>query len=207
MAREIGVSNITLWELKTDTQGGGNPTYGKAFKLPWAVNVETENEYIESEYKADNIIENSKKRISKITVKVEVSSDTPPALDCKITGKGYKAGKSFTKVGQNQPRLAMAYSILMDDATERRRVLHNLTLSRNSQNNKTSDGEDEDGETYTYEGVAIPLQSTGEIELIMDEKEIESLDQGTKETAQAEWGAFFEKVVLETGHATIQGDE
>ena len=123
MAREVGISRITLFPLTKDVEGQ-DPTWGAGYRVPWAVNFESSNEYSEGEYYADNIIENSIKQIAKVNVTMEVSSDTPPALDAKITGKGYKNGKSFVATGQVAPYHAIAYEIAMDNGNLRRRIIY-----------------------------------------------------------------------------------
>ena len=199
MAREIGVSNITFFPLLTDNSGS-QPTYGEAIKIPWAVNFETEDEYSEGSYYADNITENSIKKLAKVNVTMEVSSDTPPALDAKLTGKYHDKARSVSSTRQKAPRGAIAYEILMDDDTVRRRVIYNVTLTRNSQSNSTVE-DSMDGKTYTYEGVGIPLQSNSDVDLVMDQKEVEEYvaDTVTNEDyseVQAEWEGFFNEVVL-----------
>lgn len=199
MAREVGISNITFFPLLTDTPAGV-PTYGEAIKIPWAVDLETENEYSEGSYYADNITENSLQKLAKVNVTMEVSSDTPPALDAKLTGKYHNKARSISSTRQKSPRGAIAYEILMDDDTVRRRVIYNVALTRNSQSNSTVE-DSMDGKTYTYEGVGIPLQSNSDVDLVMDQKEIEAYVKDTEKNTdyaevQTEWDEFFENVVL-----------
>lgn len=199
MAREVGISNITFFPLLTDTPAGV-PTYGEAIKIPWAVDLETENEYSEGSYYADNITENSLQKLAKVNVTMEVSSDTPPALDAKLTGKYHDKARSISSTRQKSPRGAIAYEILMDDDTVRRRVIYNVALTRNSQSNSTVE-DSMDGKTYTYEGVGIPLQSNSDVDLVMDQKEVEKYVADTETNTdhaevQAEWDGFFTDVVL-----------
>lgn len=199
MAREVGISNITFFPLLTDTPAGV-PTYGEAIKIPWAVDLETENEYSEGSYYADNITENSLQKLAKVNVTMEVSSDTPPALDAKLTGKYHNKARSISSTRQKSPRGAIAYEILMDDDTVRRRVIYNVALTRNSQSNSTVE-DSMDGKTYTYDGVGIPLQSNSDVDLVMDQKEIEAYVKDTEKNTdyaevQTEWDEFFENVVL-----------
>ena len=189
MAREEGISRITMWPLETD-KVGSKPTYGEKFLLPWAVNFETEDEYREGQYYGDNIVEQSKKSISKVTVDMEVSSDTPPSLDAKITGKGYK------DIGDKTPAYAVGYEILMSDGNIRRRIIYNVGFTRNSHTNKTIEDEAE-GQTYTYSGVGLPLASTGDVEAIIDLAEIEATSSEEEKTWLKErWDKFFESPVL-----------
>lgn len=199
MAREIGVSNITFFPLLTDT-AGGTPTFGEPLKVPWAVNFETEDEYSEGGYYGDNITENSIRKLSKVNVTMEVSSDTPPSLDAKLTGKYHDKARSVSSTRQTAPRGAIAYEILMDDDTVRRRVIYNVALTRNSQSNSTVE-DSVDGKTYTYEGIGIPLQSNSDVDLIMDQKEVEtyvadSVTNTDHAEVKAEWEGFFTNVVL-----------
>ena len=195
MAREEGISRITMWPLETD-KVGSKPTFGELFPLPWAVNFETEDEYREGQYYGDNIVEQSKKSISKVTVDMEVSSDTPPSLDAKITGKGYKGGMSYKNTGDKTPAYAVGYEILMSDGNLRRRIIYNVGFTRNSHTNKTIEDEAE-GQTYTYSGVGLPLASTGDVEAMMDLAEIAAVEAESEKTWLKErWDKFFESPVL-----------
>ena len=198
MAREIGISKIHFFPLKSDT--GLAPTYNQAIPIKWAVSLETENQYSEGEYFADNVIEKAVKQISSVEVTLEVSSNLPPATEAKITGQGYENGRKFVRVGQNAPSGALAYEISLDDGTCRKRVLYNVALTKNKSKNATQEDKIE-GETFEFEGVAIPLVSTGDVELLMDEKEIKAMASNT-ETLKA-FNEFFTTVVLPTGQATI----
>ncbi len=195
MAREIGISKITLFPLTTDTEGEAKPVYGNAYRVPWAVNFETENEYAEGEYYADNIIETSKKQLAKISVTMEVSSDTPPSLDAKITGKTVIKGGSSVSTGQVSPYHAIAYEIKMDDGSFRRKIIYKVAMYRNGQTNATQEDGIE-GQTYTYEGTGIPLVSTNDVELTLDSKEIEALEEEAKTEAKTAWDNFFTAPVL-----------
>lgn len=191
MARECGIRKITWFPLLTDE--GSAPTYGPPLAIKWAVSLETKNNYSEGQYFADSMIEKSVKKISSVDVKMEVSSDLPPVDEAKFTGVGYKDGKKFTRVGQNAPAGALAYEILMDDETVRRRIVYNVGLSKNEQKNSTSEDKI-DGATFNFEGIGTPLASTGDVELIMDEKEVSKLTP--EDPAKIEFTDFFTKVVM-----------
>ncbi len=199
MAREVGVSNLTLFPLMTDV-AGQDVAYGEPFKLPWAVNIETEDEYAEGEYYADNIVERSSKQLTKSNVTIEVSSNTPPALDAKLTGKTHAKARTVANTSQTFPRFAVAYEIQLDDGTIRKRVMYNVSLARTSHSNATM-ADSMEGMTYTYEGVATPLVSTKDIHLIMDEKEVNEYvaDSSTNTDhaeVQADWDDFFTSVAM-----------
>ena len=192
MAREVGISNITLFPLKKDD--AGNLTYDDAakFALPWAVSFETTEEYAESEYYADNIVERSAKLLSKIGLSLEVSSDTPPALDAKITGKAHKYGMSINLTGITQPTFAIAYSIMMDDGNERRRVIYKCNLARTGQTNETV-ADSVTAQTYTYEGSASALVYNNRFDAIMDKKEIDAMPEGNQSGNATEQEAYKAK--------------
>ena len=175
MAREVGISKIKLYPLVKD-EVGEPIEFGPGFNLPWAVNFETETEYAQGEYYADNVIERAAKKVSKMSVAIEVSSDTPPELDAKITGKLYKNGRIVTGADTLPKEHAIAYEILMDDGNIRRRVIYKVALSRTGQANATQEDSIE-GQTYTYEGVATPLlgqDGDGAFDMMMDKKEVEN---------------------------------
>lgn len=192
MAREVGISNITLFPLKKDD--AGNLTYDDAakFALPWAVSFETTEEYAESEYYADNIVERSAKLLSKIGLSLEVSSDTPPALDAKITGKAHKYGMSINLTGITQPTFAIAYSIMMDDGNERRRVIYKCNLARTGQTNETV-SDSVTAQTFTYEGSASALVYNNRFDAIMDKKEIDAMPEGNQSGSATDIEAYKAK--------------
>ena len=190
MAREVGISNITLFPLTQDDARDLIYNDGAKFALPWAVSFETAEEYAESEYYADNIVERSAKLLSKIGLTLEVSSDTPPALDAKITGKKYNEGMEFNTTGTSQPTFAIAYSIMMDDGNERRRVIYKCNLARNGQTNETV-ADSVTAQTYTYEGAASATIHNGRFDMVMDKKEVDAL--ANLQTTDA-WNQFFDTV-------------
>lgn len=190
MAREVGISNITLFPLTQDTAGNLEYNNPGKFSLPWAVSFETAEEYAESEYYADNIVERSAKLLSKIGLTLEVSSDTPPALDAKITGKAYKEAMEFNTTGTTQPTFAIAYSIMMDDGNERRRVIYKCNLARTGQTNETV-SDSVTAQTYTYEGSAAATIHNGRFDMVMDKKEVDTLNDLGITNA---WNEFFNQV-------------
>lgn len=178
MAREVGISKLKLYPLTRD-EVGQQIQYGQGFDLPWAVNFETTTEFAEGEYYADNKIERSVKKVSKMAVSIEVSSNTPPELDAKITGKLYKNGRIATGTDTLPKEHAIAYEILMDDGNIRRRVIYKVALSRTGQTNATQEDSIE-GQTYTYEGVATPLlgeNGDNAFDMMMDKKEVDNYVQ------------------------------
>lgn len=190
MAREVGISNITIFPLQQDNNLGLVYNNAGKFELPWAVSFETAEEYAESEYYADNIVERSAKLLSKIGLTLEVSSDTPPELDSKITGKKYHEGMEFNTTGTTQPTFAIAYSIMMDDGNERRRVIYKCNLARTGQTNETV-ADSVTAQTYTYEGAASATINNGRFDMVMDKKEVDAL--GNPGTTDA-WTNFFDAV-------------
>ena len=206
MAREVGISNIVLFPLRQDDNLDLVYDDAGRFSLPWAVSFETAEEYTESEYYADNIVERSAKLLSKIGLTLEVSSNTPPALDAKITGKAHKDGMAINLTGTTQPTFAIAYSIMMDDGNERRRVLYKCNLARTGQTNETV-ADSVTAQTYTYEGSASALVYNNRFDAIMDKKEIDAMPDGNqsgnpqeqeeyraKQAALTAWGEFFNAV-------------
>lgn len=203
MAREEGLSKITLFPLTKD-EAGGEPTWGEPISVPWAQNIETEDEYREGIYYGDNIVEQARKSLSKIGVEMEVSSDISPKLDSQITGKGYTGGMAHKTLGQQAPSYALAYEILMSDGNLRRRIIYNIGFTRDAHTNKTIEEEGE-GQTYTYSGVGLPLASTGDVEGIMDLKEINKVvDEGEKAFLKQRWESFFTAPVLPKAYSPLE---
>ena len=93
------------------------------------------------------------------------------------------------------PQFALAYSIVLDDGTERRRVLYNCNLRKEEQSNET----DSEGETWTLSGKAIAVEIDGKlyVDTILDQKEIEAIvEPETKGKYKAEFDGFFTQVVM-----------
>ena len=112
-----------------------------------------------------------------------------------LTGMQYKNGKASTIVETIFPKFALAYSIVLDDGTERRRVLYNCNLKKDEQSNET----DSEGETWTLSGKALPVEIDGVlyVDTILDQKEIEGIeDPEEKSKYQKEFKEFFSKVVM-----------
>ena len=122
-----------------------------------------------------------------------MSSGMGLKLLAELTGLEYANGKMATNVGGVMPQMALAYEILMDDNTVRRRVLYSLNLRKEEQSNET----ESEGETWTLKGKALPVSINGKqyVDLWMSESEINSLSTG-KEQAQAEFNKFFTTVVM-----------
>ena len=108
MARELGIRNVTIFPMTADSP---DVTYDSAVPLKWAVSLETKNNYSEKEYKADMQIEKSSKRLDSVEVTLELSSNTPPSVDAKITGATYNKCKRVTTVGFTPLAIALAYEI------------------------------------------------------------------------------------------------
>ena len=211
MAREVGISKIKLFPLITD-EVGKPVEYDKdnAFYLPWAVNLETETEFSEGSYYADNKIENSIRKVSSMNITLEVSSDTPPELDAKITGRLHIGAKSSTTADTMGTEFALAYEIAMDDDTVRKRILYKVKLARTGQTNATQEDSIE-GQTYTYEGTALPLVGEGgegAFDMIMDEKEVNNYvapPAGVPEdVVQNQFVNFFVEPILPTREDEVQ---
>ena len=185
--RELGVRNLTAFKLNN----GG--TYGAAIPLKNCVSLNTTNNYKEIEYSSDCITEYSAATLQNVDVEIEMSSGMGLKLLAELTGLEYANGKMATSVGGVMPQMALAYEILMDDNTVRRRVLYSLNLRKEEQSNET----ESEGETWTLKGKALPVSINGKqyVDLWMSESEINSLSTG-KEQAQAEFNKFFTTVVM-----------
>ena len=71
MAREIGISNVTLFPVQNETNI--DIQYGQAVPVKWAVSLESTLNYSESAYYADNIQEFSSKLLTSIDLTLEMS--------------------------------------------------------------------------------------------------------------------------------------
>ncbi|MDU1566414.1 MAG: hypothetical protein E6876_04270 [Clostridium sp.] len=189
MARELGVRNLTAFKL----QSAG--TYGTAIPLKNCVSLNTTNNYKEIEYYADCTTEHSSANLQNVDVELEMSSAMGLKLLAELTGQEYSNGKMATLVGGTVPQIALAYEILMDDNTTRRRVLYSLNLRKEEQSNET----ESEGEVWTFTGKSLPVEINGKqyVDLWMSESEIEAIESPEeKASAKAEYESFFETVVL-----------
>ena len=189
MARELGVKNLTAFKL----MDGG--TYGEAIPMKNCVSLNTTNNFTDISYNSDCTVEYSTSRLDDVDVTIEMSSALGYKLLAELTGMDYVKGKASTVVGAVVPKFALAYSIVLDDGTERRRVLYDVNLKKDEQSNET----DSEGEVWTLSGKALPIEYKDKryVDCLIDQKEMEALEEGEDKTAlKAEWDTFFTKVVM-----------
>lgn len=189
MARETGVKNLTAFPLESIG------TYGSAISLKNCVSLNTTNNYTEISYNSDCTVEYSSARLDDVDVEIEMSSNMGYKLLAQLTGMEYANGKASTIVNSVFPQFALAYSIVLDDGTERRRVLYDCNLRKEEQTNET----DSEGEVWTLSGKALPVEIDGVlyVDTILDQKEINAIvEPDTKAKYQKEFNEFFTKVVM-----------
>ena len=189
MARETGVKNLTAFKK----QDSG--TYGEAIPMKNCVSLNTTNNYTEISYNSDCTVEYSSAKLDDVDVEIEMSSKMGYKLLAELTGMEYANGKASTIVDSVFPQFALAYSIVLDDGTERRRVLYNCNLRKEEQSNET----DSEGETWTLTGKALAVEINDKlyVDTILDQKEIESIQEAeTKAKYKAEWDTFFTTVIM-----------
>ena len=189
MARETGVKNLTAFPLESIG------TYGSAIPLKNCVSLNTTNNYTEISYNSDCTVEYSSARLDDVDVEIEMSSNMGYKLLAQLTGMEYANGKASTIVNSVFPQFALAYSIVLDDGTERRRVLYNCNLRKEEQANET----DSEGEVWTLSGKALPIEIDGVlyVDTILDQKEINAIvEPDTEAKYQKEFNEFFTKVVM-----------
>lgn len=189
MARETGVKNLTAFPLESIG------TYGSAIPLKNCVSLNTTNNYTEISYNSDCTVEYSSARLDDVDVEIEMSSNMGYKLLAQLTGMEYANGKASTIVNSVFPQFALAYSIVLDDGTERRRVLYDCNLRKEEQTNET----DSEGEVWTLSGKALPVEIDGVlyVDTILDQKEINAIvEPDTKAKYQKEFNEFFTKVVM-----------
>ena len=189
MARETGVKNLTAFPLESIG------TYGSAIPLKNCVSLNTTNNYTEISYNSDCTVEYSSARLDDVDVEIEMSSNMGYKLLAQLTGMEYANGKASTIVNSVFPQFALAYSIVLDDGTERRRVLYNCNVRKEEQANET----DSEGEVWTLSGKALPVEIEGVlyVDTILDQKEINAITEPeTKAKYLKEFNEFFTKVVM-----------
>lgn len=181
MARELGIRKVTFFPSTDDNK------YGSPIPLEWAVSLETKNNYKEKEYKGDMKIERSIKVLESVDITLGVSSTLPPKIESQITGADYEHCMKITKTSTIPVSGALAYEIVMDDSTVRRRCLKYCSLSRDEQKNDV----DSEGEVFTFSGKAIS-DSLDNVDILMDQKEVEAASDDSD--AKTAWDNFFTKV-------------
>lgn len=188
MARETGVKNLTAFKMQEES-------YGQAIPLKKCVSLKTTNNYKDISYESDCTTEYSSAKLDYVDVEVVMSSAMGYKLLAELTGMQYKNGKASTIVDSVFPQFALAYSIVLDDGTERRRVLYNCNLKKDEQSNET----DSEGETWTLSGKALAIDIDGVlyVDTILDQKEIEAISTPEEKTKyQKEFNEFFTKVIM-----------
>ena len=189
MARELGVRNLTAF--KSESSG----TYGTAIPLKKCVSLNTTNNYKEREYYSDCTTEHSSATLQNVDVEIEMSSAMGLKILAELTGLEYANGKMAGTVGTVVPQIALAYEVLMDDNTTRRRVLYNCNLRKEEQTNET----ESEGEVWKFVGKALPIELEGKqyIDLWMSESEINAITEPeTKTKYLAEYSKFFTEVIM-----------
>lgn len=189
MPRELGVRKLTAFKLENEG------TYGSALPLKNCVSLKTTNSYKEIEYYSDCTTEHSSAILQYVEVEMIMSSNMGLELLAKLTGLEYDNGKMAGVVGSVVPQFALAYEVLMDDNTTRRRVLYNCNLRKEEHSNET----ESEGEEWTFTGKALPVEIEDKqyIDLWMSESEINAIKEPeTKNKYVAEYAKFFTSVIM-----------
>lgn len=187
--RELGVRKLHAFKLESE----GN--YGTPITLKNCVSLQTTNNYTEIEYYSDCTTEHSSAVLKSVEIEMVMSSNMGLKLLAELTGQEYANGKMATIVSSEVPQFALAYEILMDDNTTRRRVLYNCNLRKEEHSNET----ESEGEEWTFTGTALPVEIDDKqyVDLWMSESEINAIQEAeTKAKYQAEYAKFLTQVVM-----------
>lgn len=189
MAREIGLSRLTVFEL-TDAN---TITYGAVTSVPWLVNIDVSKTIAEYTAHADNIPEFSSSKETGAELTLEVSSDMPPKLESGLTGKKYSNGAMISTTDDVKPSYGIAWETVMSDGNLRRYFYFNCTMSKDEQSNETV-SDSVTAQTYNLTAKAIPLPTTKELMMVMDEREVDELiaaNDPKKDAIQKVWNEWF----------------
>ena len=189
MAREIGLSRLTLFELEDQVQA----TSGSALPVPWVVGVEVSKTISEYSAYADNVAEISGSKEIGAEISIEVSSDMPPKLESAIVGKKYLNGALIATVDDIKKQYGVAWETLMSDGNIRRYFYFNCSFSKDEQSNETV-SDSITTQTYSLTGKSIPLPTTKETMMVMDEREVKELVASNEPKAneiQELWDNWF----------------
>ena len=189
MAREIGISNVTLFPVQNETNI--DIQYGQAIPLKWAVSLESTLNYSESAYYADNIQEFSSKLLTSIDLTLEMSSNISPEIDAQITGKYFINGTAITSANTLPKPFAVAFEVKMDDGNLRRFVYYKTIFTRENISNETV-SDSVTAQVYTYNGKCGALLKNNSFMSVMDKAVIDAMPPGPdKVDAELAWNNFF----------------
>lgn len=190
MAREIGISNVTLFPVQNETNI--DIQYGQAVPVKWAVSLESTLNYSESAYYADNIQEFSSKLLTSIDLTLEMSSNISPEIDAQITGKYFINGTSITSANALPKPFALAFEVKMDDGNLRRFVYYKTIFTRENISNETV-SDSVTAQVYTYNGKCSALLKNNSFMSVMDRAVIDAMPPGPdKDAADLAWNNFFQ---------------
>ena len=191
MAREIGISSVTLFPVLNETDI--DITYGPAIPVKWAVSLESTLNYSESAYYADNVQEFSSKLLTNIDLTLEMSSNISPEIDAQITGKYFINGTAITSANTLPKPFAVAFEVKMDDGNLRRFVYYKTIFARENISNETV-SDSVTAQTYTYTGKCSALLKNNSFMSMMDRKVIDNMTPGSpeKDAAELAWTNFFQ---------------
>ena len=194
MSREIGLSQLHVFKL-TDPD---TAAYDAAIPVPWVVSIEASKTVSEFQVFADNVAEIASSRPTGATLTIEVSSDMTPKLEAQLTGKFYANGMMVGGADETKPQWGIAYETVMDNGNTRRYFYTNCTISKNEQSNETI-SDSITAQTYTLTANCVPIASTKQTDMVMDEDEMleavqEATDDGNVALAaeiQRVWDEWF----------------
>ena len=167
MAREIGLSKLYAFEVDDINLGTYQPL---PTRIEYVVNIEVSKTVAEYSVFGDNVAEISSSQEIGAEITLEVSSNLPPQIEAKLTGKTYQNGALVSKSDDTKKLFGLAWETVLSDGTVRRYFYNACTISKNEQSNETI-SDSVTAQTYTLVAKAIPLPTTKETMMMMDEKE------------------------------------
>lgn len=191
MSREIGISKLHVFKL-TDAN---TQTYDPGKPIPWVVNVEVSKVVAEYSAFADNVAELSSSKPTSADLTIEVSSDMKPSLEAELTGVGFDKGMMIQGTDDQKPSWGIAYETVMDTGKVRKYFFTNCTISKDEQSNETV-SDSVNAVTYTLTVKAVPIPSTKELFMVMDEDDFttaynDPTNQAHQVALQALWDNWF----------------
>lgn len=181
--RPEGVTNLHIAPHKFGEDG--TLTFGTPERLFGVESLSTTNGYAEATAYSDNQMDTNKRKPSYIDI-TAVLRELATKHEALISGQKFIDGKKVTSSKDSAPSFAVLYEQTNSDSTSTFRILYNVTLQRDGNENTTV----ADSVTYDTVGItgkAIPL-SNGDLDLTM-----ESDSEGV--TPQ-EISNFFKSVML-----------
>lgn len=179
--RIIGLKNLHIAPLNN------NGRYGTPIKLVGAKTLNTTNEFSESSFYSDDILDYYNKGLTSMEVEIELAYLTPE-IESLLTGKQFDEATGALVSGSTDTSATVALLYEMTTLNEPiRRVIYEVVLTKEETNAATKTDSVEE-QLVKLVGKAKPREVDNKFDLVLDKN-----NAAVKETA---WNTFFDGVLL-----------